>query len=654
MARTYFQFILEYLTPEQKKEWGAFKMQKAAREHTDHFFGKGNNVIHEPLMNHTADKSEVHKAIERHLGQQIPHEDYKAGVATDKYGRKTKIGRLVKDQNLQKQFASDNTRAGSKTGSQFTMSIHRGTQVAGQTNPIPNKEHPKGHSWENQSCKNIEDGLHSESLEHEIKHGTVVAFAHDHTGKEVYRATLQPYTRADKTKESDIDDWENDKGYKSDNKHPRVYHVDAEYGVKKPEFTAHAHDIAKRLSAKAPIEENGKMVKYRVHHAVYDDKGRGETFHSDLNTSHIDKIVKSGSPQDKADIAEHPKLQPHHIEELEKQTRNEDTWAKHHDIHSPHAPKGEEESPGLLRISRQGFAQNIRQGLIKHPNTSADMLHHMINNPYKNTVAGKKLSKNWRFDEREQNVMNEISNIENIAEHGHNARKETLDYALKRAGEMRKSAGTGHLKDFVHTLHRYTLQNVIDHPNGGTEDHINHVLKHAEEGLKSKSSKEREGANRLAEHLGDHSKVRGDMLTRLINHKDSNIRSYAAKNPNLTPEHVDQIFKNKENQKNMPASSNTMHPIDQLLYNQHHHVTPEHIHIALKHQNHGIRVSALNHYKADLTHLEAAKQDKKNKQLVSGSIGRELEKRVKAGTQDKHRDDELKLIRGDDDDEDAW
>ena len=185
-------FLTEYLTPGQRKLYADTQMTEKARADTDHFFGVGNDHVQEDVIGLEPDKSEVHRAVERHIGKQIAPNEYVKGVTKDQHGRDVRLGRLIRDDNLRNQFANDNARAGSKRTSGHYMTIVRGTEVAGQTNSQPNTQHPKGHSWGDQSCKNVDTGVNRSYLKHEIMHGTVVVRAHDHTGQEIYRATLRP------------------------------------------------------------------------------------------------------------------------------------------------------------------------------------------------------------------------------------------------------------------------------------------------------------------------------------------------------------------------------------------------------------------------------------------------------------------------------
>jgi hypothetical protein len=109
----------------------------------------------------------------------------------------------------------------------FYYYIHRGIEVAGQTNPEKDNSHPSGHSWKDDSCKNIVNGKYRHVLANECKHGTIVVFVKDPDGKEIYRATLQPYH--------------------SESGNTR-YNLDAEYGIIHPDYTKHVKELINRLT----------------------------------------------------------------------------------------------------------------------------------------------------------------------------------------------------------------------------------------------------------------------------------------------------------------------------------------------------------------------------------------------------------------------
>lgn len=288
-------FLIEYLTDEQRAQYAKTKMMPKAREATDHFFGKDNDKVHGEIKND--DKSEIHRQIEQHLGHDISHEDYTRGSIKDKYGRDVRIGRVIKDNSLRLQFDKDPVRQSGYTNHKTTTV--RGTEVAGQTNPTPNAEHPTGHSWKDISCKNVVNGINRRYLKHEIKRGTVVHFVHDNNGQEIYRATLQPH--------------HNDRGH-------TVYSVDAEYGVKHPKFTKDSHRVAKELSG------SFSSGIFKKHPDVYNDNRILNTLHPATTKQHINSMVKdfdSLHRDAKSFIAKHPDFTPQHITHILKTGNDE-------------------------------------------------------------------------------------------------------------------------------------------------------------------------------------------------------------------------------------------------------------------------------------------------------------------------------------------
>lgn len=241
------QYIKEYLTPKQREEYSKVDMDDKAREGTDHYFGVGNDSVREELPDQR-EKSEVHLKLQDHLNREISHDEYR----DNKVGN-VKLTKLIKDKELLQDYNRDSTRRGAKAIKQPYMTIHRGVEVAGQTNPEPDPLHPAGHSWKNQSCKNIETGSNKRFLKTEVQHGTVIVFGHDHEGKEVYRAALQPH-------------------YGLLDRKP-VYSVDSEYGTKTPAFMEHTRRVATKLSG------DYRPGMFHKHSLVYNDSGIKDMLH---------------------------------------------------------------------------------------------------------------------------------------------------------------------------------------------------------------------------------------------------------------------------------------------------------------------------------------------------------------------------------------
>ena len=51
------------------------------------FFGPDNDMVREPIKGYDGDKSEVHKAIEKHVGHEFSIDEYKAGMIRGPSGK---------------------------------------------------------------------------------------------------------------------------------------------------------------------------------------------------------------------------------------------------------------------------------------------------------------------------------------------------------------------------------------------------------------------------------------------------------------------------------------------------------------------------------------------------------------------------------------
>ena len=285
MKFKYFLKLKEELNSEEKEQVKTWKRDPEALLHTDHYFGKGNDEIKEILPN-SMNKSEIHKKIERHLGQEIHIDDYKKGIIKDKYNRDIRLGSFLRQnkisEHLINSYATDGTRQGKKFSGLTVKTTRSPEGVAGQTS--------HNQSWENESCKNFNTGKMKKHLPHEVEHGTVVSYLHDHTGKEISRITMQPYI--------------------GKNGH-RIYHVDSHYGIKHEGFHEHVKNIAKKLSS-----DKVELSTYKVHPKVYSDSGEEEIYHPNLSHNQIHHIIDTGSVSDKMTISDHDNINSTHIDKL--------------------------------------------------------------------------------------------------------------------------------------------------------------------------------------------------------------------------------------------------------------------------------------------------------------------------------------------------
>lgn len=372
MAKTLKEFLVEYLTPAQKAAYSSTQMTPDARAATNHFFGYGNDKVVETVRG-TEQKSETHKKVENHLGQEIDLDSYRAGLAKDRHGRSVKIGKMIDHAGLRDEFARDPVRAGAKASNAFTMSIHRGVEVAGQTNPEPDDRHPTGHSWKDMSCKNVSSGSNRHYLFDEIKHGTVAVFGHDHDGKEIYRATLQPHI--------------NPQGN-------RMYAIDSEYGVVAKHFTDHANSVAERLSQ----PHHGDIV-YTKHNAVYDDSGRTEAIHPSASGKDLAAHIKSqefdinGIPV----IARHKNFTSDHVDDILHQTKGKNL--NQGGVFKRLLVNSSKVTPEQMRkMFNDSVDDDIKYDIMKHPNFNKD-LHDLVTKDDENAEASSPLTHKDRLIE---------------------------------------------------------------------------------------------------------------------------------------------------------------------------------------------------------------------------------------------------------------
>ena len=147
--KTFKQFLNEVLSDAEKADVDTWpKRTVKATRATDKFFGRGIEDKHEELAG-TQDKSEIHQAIEKHLGAEIKPEEYKEGKMKDKYGRQVRIGAVLGKAKapveLTRGFENDTTRQGKGYTGLSVRTTRSPSGIAGQTSG--------GQSWEEESCK---------------------------------------------------------------------------------------------------------------------------------------------------------------------------------------------------------------------------------------------------------------------------------------------------------------------------------------------------------------------------------------------------------------------------------------------------------------------------------------------------------------------
>lgn len=521
-------YLLEYLTPAQEKKFSKYKMSDEARSSTDHFFGQGNDRVEEDVIDSHHDKSEPHKKVEQHIGKELSHDEYKSGLTSDKYGRQVKLSKLIRDPGVQQEFARDNTRSGVKAIRKPKMSIVRGTHVAGQTNSAPDKLHPTGHSWGDESCKNVDNGGNKHYLRHEIEHGSVAVFAHDHDGKEIYRATLHPHHN----EAGDV-----------------AYALNSEYGIKNAAFTAHAHDVAKRLSG------GYKPGLFKIHKKVYDDSGAGPMLHPNATADDITTALKDKSVAVREAALRHPAATAEHITAALKD--------KHEDVRAQ-AIKHPNATAEHITAALKDKDAGVRSTAIRHPNATLEHL----------SAAMKDVDASVR--------SNAIKHSKITPEHITAALKDA-DAGVRMDAIKHPNATTEHISTALKDENKNVRFVAIKHPNA-TVDHITAALKDPEQDVRSWAI--------------DHPKATAEHIQTALKDDNANMRYRAmdSKNPNITADHITAALKDEDPRVRFAA---VRHP----------NATAEHITTGMKDQDHRVRLFALQNKHVTAEHIAAGLKD---------------------------------------------
>ena len=410
-----FLLLKEELNDKQKEEVSKWPRDPKAIEATDHYFGKDNHDITEHLAG-TQDKSEIHKQIERHLGRPISPEDYKSNKAIDHYGRHTSISKLISKHPLLQNFNNDSTRQGNKyTG--LSVHVTRSPHgVAGQTS--------SGQSWEQESCKNFQNGCNKDFLKSEVKHGTVVAYLKDHKGKEIARSTLHPH--------------HNNAGHVA-------YAVNSHYGIDHADFHEHVDDVVKKLSG----PHKGGNPLYNIHPDVY-------------NNSYMDYIL-------------HPFTTPEELNSLSDKNPNTRSIQKavfnHPNVTNEMLHKGiksDNEDMSYIALASRKIKSEHLDTALKHKNP---MIRREAT--YSNKITGGQLH---------TSLKDEDEDIRASAAAHQKIKPEHIDVAMKDPSENVRNAAlsqplatSDHIHQGLDSPNHSTKLYAIYHPNA-TAEHITKAL----------------------------------------------------------------------------------------------------------------------------------------------------------------------------------
>ena len=208
--------------------------------------------------------------------------DYRQGVATDKYNRDVKIGKILNKNNqpeLLDKFNNNKNRKASQGKYNIVISRHP-HDVAGMSTD---------RGWT--SCTNMEGGAEKHTLRHDIQKGTHVAYlVHEHVKEiknPVARIALRPY-QGTSTKHKII-------------RPDTVTYGDGNQGFK--------NSVHKWTEQHFPLKE----LVYRKIEGPYQDDGKEEFISN--NPEHISKALNDKHSDVRSAAIQHPKATVDHLKQ---------------------------------------------------------------------------------------------------------------------------------------------------------------------------------------------------------------------------------------------------------------------------------------------------------------------------------------------------
>jgi len=636
-----FLVIREELNLKEKQQVKTWKRDPNALIHTDHYFDKGNDEVNTQLEG-SMDKSEVHKRIERHLGQEIPIDHYKSGKTKDKYNREVKIGSLLNKnkapQDLINAYANDNTKQGTKFNGLSVRTTRSPEGVAGQTS--------RNQSWENGSCKNFNTGSNRHYLKGEVEHGTVVSYLHDHTGKEIARATLQPHI--------------NDAGH-------RVYAVDSHYGIDHAGFKDHVKKVAEQLSG----QHKGGSLVYTKHPDVYSDNGKETLIHPNVDAKTLNdryehlrrytaddsdqakvykdtewgeyrfKFYKDGKHLAKADhhtndsdykkyeeksmLLQHPKIYQEHLDKIVDNITTKGDISHIQDI----AKNPNLTDTHISKILHSNLDIRDKRKVVGHNNISSTDINKIVYSPdgsnfhdLKETLAiHKKLTPEHisKLLDNDDSYIREsaMANPNADADHIHKGLDDGNEF-VRGVAMLHHNVNSDHIERVLKDKDRKNVQarhNVFNNKN------IIHLIKpeHIDEGLKDNDNKVKLAAamHRKASDKHIHKALDNEHMD---NYDKSDIFKYGK--GNITPEHIDKALDYKSGMvreaalehpnaspDNLIKGINHLDAVTQMVALQHKNVNDKVINHALSHEDNYVRMNILKNPNIKPHHIDAAMND---------------------------------------------
>lgn len=516
----YNTLLWEELTKEQKEKVDNWGDGSAARAISSHVFPKGQDRIEIPLE--MEEKPVVpHPAVKDHLennGYTI--NDYKAGFATDKYGRSVSIGKIL-----------NKTKAPAEVTNAFMNDPQRAASSIAQPKVIISR-HPydvasmsTDRGW--RSCMDMKSGINRRFLEHDIQNGTHVAYLvrpeDNDVKKPLARIAIKPFHSDDEnvvkswmtSLDDDPENWfKPAPSFKGDNPHTilrpegRVYGINASgdpdqgndpSGVDSGIVNSFKNTIRNWTSKNFPMKED---TEYRKNEKVYNDDGKTVVMP-------FDKAIKSTNPMHVATAFEdHPeKITPEHIDKVLSMVGDNTYLAKvaalNHKLSTPEQ---------VLQASHDPH-ENVKNAALKNAKLPVARLQDVIHNPLEDEYTRLAALKN-------PSVTSDI--LHNVLmDRNDDLRADALKHPNVSPVTLNELARSNHYKD------SRLKSSALSHKNF-TSSHIDNALDDPIIDSQAKQDMIKNNPNITSEHLN--SVINGKnstqgMINTAINHKKTSAKT---------------------------------------------------------------------------------------------------------------------------------
>jgi hypothetical protein len=345
------KFLTEYLTEDQKKSFADVSMTDKARADTDHFFGKGNDIIHGEISTHFT-------------GRGLRKNSFKTSTA-----RGTKI--IDKTNNTEdlhhsglnkRQYLKNEIRHGTVV---YRVHDHAGHEIYHATlQPY--------HNYQGHVAYNVDS-------EYGVNHPIFTKKAF-----EVAKKLSGEYKPGVFKKHPDVYS-ENEKEY--------ILHPNA--NIEHLHKSLNSRNIDERLAAAA----HPNLSSVHLHKALEDEDSHVRyvaTLHPNLSSDHLHKALNDKDWTVRANAASHPNAAAEHLHKAlnDKDERVREAVAKNINVNAEHLHKALNDedvfvrkaaasnpnaNPEHLNKALNDKDKRIREAAASHPNANAENLYKALN-----------------------------------------------------------------------------------------------------------------------------------------------------------------------------------------------------------------------------------------------------------------------------------